>query len=47
MRNHYFIIWNNHMDNIQVLERAFGLLEAVAEDSSRPHTLSELVESRV
>ncbi len=32
------------MGNIQVLERAFQLLEAVAEDSSRPHTLTELIQ---
>ncbi len=32
------------MDNIQVIERAFKLLEAVAQDTSRPHTLSELVQ---
>jgi len=32
------------MDNIQVLERAFRLLEAVAKDAARPHTLSELIQ---
>ncbi len=32
------------MDNIQVLERAFGILELVAEDPDIPHTISGLAE---
>lgn len=33
------------MDNIQVIERAFNLLETVALDRSRPHKLNELAKA--